>query len=36
MKSATITVSSSHVAMLAKPAEVSALIIEAAANPGSK
>ena len=36
MKSATITVSSSHVAMLAKPAEVSALIIKAAANPGSK
>src|ERR1700678_545013 len=36
MKSPTITVSSSHVAMLAKPAEVSALIIEAAANPGSK
>ena len=36
MKSTTITVSSSHVAMLAKPAEVSALIVKAAANPGSK
>jgi pimeloyl-ACP methyl ester carboxylesterase len=36
MKATTITLSSSHVAMLAKPAEVSALIEKAAASAGSK
>jgi pimeloyl-ACP methyl ester carboxylesterase len=36
MKSTTVTLSSSHVAMLSKPAEVSALIEKAAANAGPK
>jgi pimeloyl-ACP methyl ester carboxylesterase len=36
MKATTITLSSSHVAMLAKPAEVSALIEKAAAGVGPK